>query len=95
MLYPSLDTLIRMVDSKYTLVVTAAKRAREITEGKTTYVVDSGSVKPVTIALQEIAEGRVTYERMYPAPARQAPEPQGDSSAAAENASAGAGPQDQ
>ncbi|NPV71673.1 MAG: DNA-directed RNA polymerase subunit omega [Firmicutes bacterium] len=63
MLYPSLDTLMRMVDSKYTLVVTAAKRAREITEGKT-YIEDIGSVKPVTIALHEIAEGRVTYERV-------------------------------
>ncbi|MGE5485041.1 MAG: DNA-directed RNA polymerase subunit omega [Ignavibacteriales bacterium] len=62
MFYPPVDELVKKVDSKYTLVVTAARRAREITEGKT-YVEDPGSLKPVTLALREIAEGRITYER--------------------------------
>jgi len=62
---PSLDVLMNHVDSKYTLVVFAAKRAREITEAEqntgepNTYV----TYKPVTLALEEIARGEVSYER--------------------------------
>lgn len=59
---PSLDVLMDHVDSKYTLVVAAAKRAREITEGSQ-QLVDSESYKPVTIALQEISKNKVNYER--------------------------------
>ncbi|MCR4398533.1 MAG: DNA-directed RNA polymerase subunit omega [Firmicutes bacterium] len=63
MFYPPLDVLMKKVDSKYTLVVTAAKRAREITEGKA-YAEDPGTLKPVSLALQEIADGRITFERV-------------------------------
>ncbi|HWI55230.1 MAG TPA: DNA-directed RNA polymerase subunit omega [Desulfobacteria bacterium] len=59
---PSLDALMSHVDSKYTLVVAAAKRARELTEGSHK-LVESESYKPVTIALQEIAENKINYER--------------------------------
>lgn len=59
---PSLDVLMTQVDSKYTLVVAAAKRAREITEGSPK-MVDSDSYKPVTIALQEISNNKINYER--------------------------------
>lgn len=59
---PSLDGLMQNVDSKYTLVVAAAKRAREITEGARLFV-ESDSSKPVTVALEEIAKKKVTYER--------------------------------
>jgi DNA-directed RNA polymerase subunit omega len=59
---PSIDELLQRVDSKYTLVVAAAKRARTITEDN-----PGGSAnrlqKPVTQALFEIAEGKITYER--------------------------------
>jgi len=61
-LNPSLDTLVKKVDSKYTLVVAAAKRARELTNGKQT-VIDTASTKPVSVALEEIARGRLKYER--------------------------------
>ncbi|HZW82881.1 MAG TPA: DNA-directed RNA polymerase subunit omega [Candidatus Deferrimicrobium sp.] len=59
---PSIDELLQRVDSKYTLVVAAAKRARTITEDNTG---GSGNrlQKPVTQALYEIAEGKITYER--------------------------------
>lgn len=33
MCYPSIDSLIKKVDSKYTLVTLAAQRARELTDG--------------------------------------------------------------
>ncbi len=59
---PSLDALMSHVDSKYTLVVAAAKRARELTEGSE-QLVDSDSYKPVSIALHEISENKINYER--------------------------------
>lgn len=62
MIQPSLDILVRKVDSKYTLVVAAAKRAREIMDGDQP-MVETRSNKPVTVALQEIADGKLGYER--------------------------------
>lgn len=62
MIYPALDTLVDKVDSKYTLVVLAAKRAREIMDGDLPSV-ESKSNKQVTIALQEISQGKISYER--------------------------------
>lgn len=59
---PSLDGLMKNVDSKYTLVVAAAKRAREITEGSSK-LVESHSYKPVTVALEEIVNNKIGYER--------------------------------
>lgn len=62
MIHPSLDVLVKKVDSKYTLVVLAAKRAREIMSGDSA-LVESKSNKPVTVALEEIAQGKIVYER--------------------------------
>jgi len=59
---PSLDELMNKVDSKYTLVVAAAKRARAITEGENS-LVNIKSTKPVTLALKEIARNKIIYER--------------------------------
>ena len=73
---PNIDELLQegSVDSRYTLVILAAKRAREINsyysqlgEGRGEFVpplVESGlGSKPLAIALQEISERKVTYER--------------------------------
>ncbi|GAW93952.1 DNA-directed RNA polymerase subunit omega [Calderihabitans maritimus] len=58
---PSLDQLMKYVDSKYTLVVVAAKRARMLTaEAKNG---EEEVKKPVTIALHEIGEGKIRWER--------------------------------
>lgn len=59
---PSLDELMKKVDSRYSLVVITAKRARELTEkngknGKN----GSGEMKPVSAALWEIAAGKIKY----------------------------------
>lgn len=62
MIKPSLDTLMKVVDSRYTLVVASAKRARALMEGASR-LGESRSEKPVTIALEEIAEGKVKYSR--------------------------------
>lgn len=63
MINPPLDVLLRKVDCKYTLAVLAAKRARGITDGDRP-LVESHSNKPVTIALEEIAGGKIGYERI-------------------------------
>jgi DNA-directed RNA polymerase subunit omega len=74
MIEPKIDDLLAAVDSKYSLVILAAKRAREINsyynqlgEGRGEFVpplVESGfSNKPLSIALEEIAEGKIDYER--------------------------------
>jgi len=63
MIDPALDLLLQKVDSKYTLVVLAAKRARQLTEGSSK-MVESQSGKPVSVALQEIAQDKVKYEKI-------------------------------
>lgn len=62
---PSLDELMRRVDSKYTLVVAAAKRARAITEAQSD-LTNPKSANPVSIALKEISEGAVQCKPMRP-----------------------------
>jgi DNA-directed RNA polymerase subunit omega len=62
MIFPSIGVLLSKVDSRYTLVVAASKRARQITEGshKLTRCL---SDKPVTIAINEIYDNKITYVR--------------------------------
>ncbi len=62
MINPAVDLLLKKVDCKYTLAVFAAKRAREITNGESA-LIESKSNKPVTIALEEIAQGKIVYQR--------------------------------
>lgn len=59
MIWPSVDKLLKRVDSKYTLVIAASKRARELAQNNKNNV-----GKPVTIALQEIDQGIITYQRL-------------------------------
>lgn len=53
------------MDSKYTLVVLTARRAREVVAGEP-IMVNSKSNKAVTIALEEIGADKVSYERVKP-----------------------------
>ena len=62
MVDPSIDYLASKVDSKYTLAILSAKRAREIMAGAPN-LVESKSNKAVTIALEEIAQDKITFER--------------------------------
>lgn len=62
MLYPSINQLRNKVDSKYSLVVITAKRAREIIDGKQK-LIDTEIEKPVSVATHEIAEGLIEYQR--------------------------------
>jgi len=61
-LYPSLNDLMKKVDSRYTLAVAVAKRARQLVAGAKP-LISTQSSKPVTIATEEINEGKVLYKR--------------------------------
>jgi len=75
---PPIDSLLEATDSKYSLVIYAAKRARQINayysqlgEGLLEYVgplVETHiQEKPLSIALREIDAGLLTIERGDPA----------------------------
>jgi DNA-directed RNA polymerase subunit omega len=73
---PKIETLLQDVDSKYTLVILAAKRSREINsyfsqlgEGVAEFTPPQVPLNPeqapkaLSISLREIALGKVTFER--------------------------------
>jgi DNA-directed RNA polymerase subunit omega len=59
MLYPSIDEMMNKVDSKYSLVVAASRRARQLREGGKTDIKSPKSHKYVGVALEEVYEGRI------------------------------------
>lgn len=76
MIEPKIENLMENVDSKYTLVILAARRSRQINsyfsqlgEGIAEFTPPQipldpdRAVKPLAISMQEIAEGLVSYER--------------------------------
>lgn len=54
MLYPSIDKMLEKVDSKYSLVVAASRRARQLREGDKSELKGPKSHKQVGVALEEI-----------------------------------------
>jgi DNA-directed RNA polymerase subunit omega len=73
MIHPRIDELMEQVDSRYALVIVAAKRARQINNyhhqlGEGTFdefpppLVESRSKNYLTMALEEVAEGKIAYE---------------------------------
>ncbi len=62
MIQLSLDKLMEKVDSRYTLVVVAAKRARVITD-RGNDKDDVAHRKPVIAALTEISQNKIGYRR--------------------------------
>jgi DNA-directed RNA polymerase subunit omega len=73
MIFPKIDQLRQHVDSRYALVIVAAKRARQINNyhhqlGEGTFddfpppLVESRSKNYLTIALEEIAQGKIAVE---------------------------------
>jgi DNA-directed RNA polymerase subunit omega len=70
---PRIDTLLENVDSRYALVIVAAKRARQINNyhhqlGEGTFdemlppLVESRSKNYLTMSLEETAQGKIKYE---------------------------------
>ena len=62
MLKPSINEVLNKIDNRYYLVGTVAKRAREIIDGADIYVANKQrETKPVSLATQEVAEGKISY----------------------------------
>jgi DNA-directed RNA polymerase subunit omega len=74
-IYPPIDELVAKTDSKYTLVTVAAKRARQINDMlhgvrdqalltvASSKIASYTSAKPLSMALDEIYDGDVSYDR--------------------------------
>lgn len=62
MLYPSVDELKKQIDSKYSLVSLASKRARQMQEEGGEMLDKYVSYKPVGKALEEVAKGKLSKE---------------------------------
>ena len=76
MIHPRIDELLENVDSRYALVIVAAKRARQINNyhqqlGEGTFedfpppLVESRSKNYLTMALEEVSEGMIRYDYRY------------------------------
>ncbi len=63
MIKPGISELSKCVDSRYTLVTMAAKRARMIGEENAKDDEYNGAEKPVSVAAEEILSGKVSYIR--------------------------------
>lgn len=63
MLYPSIDKLLEKVDSKYSLVVAASKRARMLRDNAKTDLKTPRSHKQVGVALEELHGDYIQFEK--------------------------------
>ena len=72
LLYPSINTLNEKTDSRYTLCILAAKRARDIVDGKPA-LTEEECERPVSQAAKEVAADMISYERpVHEEPAEEA-----------------------
>ena len=62
MIDPPIGELLEKVDCRYTLAVEASKRARELIGGSMP-LIDTKEIKPLSIAIEEINRGLITYSR--------------------------------
>ena len=68
LLYPPIDEIKHKADSRYTLVIMAAKRARDLVSEKPALVEIENKV-PISIAAEEIVRDEITYRRLSKGPA--------------------------
>lgn len=59
MLYPPVAELLKNMESRYLLVNVVAQRARQVAE-EAEILQEELTDKPVTIAIREVAEGKLT-----------------------------------
>lgn len=69
MIDPPIGELLKKVDCRYTLAVEASKRARELIGGSMP-LIDTKENKPLSIAIEEINRGLITYTRQEEIPAQ-------------------------
>ena len=65
MITPGIQTLMEKMDSRYTLVMAVAKRARELADDENEPMVDAVNDKAVKVAVNEVAKGLI---EVIPAP---------------------------
>jgi len=61
---PTLKELMPFVDSKYTLVILASRRARTVIE-KNPDMLANSTINPVSLALKDIADGKIEWSTDY------------------------------
>ncbi len=59
MLYPAMSELLKNINSRYLMVNVVARRARQISLESETFH-EPLPDKPVTLAIREVAEGKLT-----------------------------------
>lgn len=59
---PPINELVKKADCRYTLVVESSKRARELVAGGQP-LIDPKDRKPVSIAVEEISRGLLSFHR--------------------------------
>lgn len=76
MIYPEIEKLLTKTDNRYSLAMISAKRARQINSYFKTLSspelpmkvkppqVKTSSQNPLSIALEEIVQGKIVYERV-------------------------------
>ncbi|MDQ7821928.1 MAG: DNA-directed RNA polymerase subunit omega [Candidatus Eremiobacteraeota bacterium] len=62
MIEPSIEELLDKVDSKFSLVTMVSKRARQLNDGYPR-MIKTSSTKSVSVALEEIAAGNISYKK--------------------------------
>ncbi len=62
---PNVLQLLDKADTRYTLVVEAAKRGRQLVAGAQPLIMDvqDQETKPLRVAVEEISRGLIAYER--------------------------------
>ena len=82
LLYPSINTLNEKTDSRYSLCILAAKRARDIVDGKPA-LTEEECERPVSQAAKEVADDMITYRRpVHEEPAAEVPAEEAEREAA-------------
>lgn len=63
---PNVLELLENTDTRYTLVVEAAKRGRMLVAGAQPLIMDAAdqATKPLRVAVEEIDRGLITYDRV-------------------------------
>ncbi|MCY6959466.1 DNA-directed RNA polymerase subunit omega [Clostridium brassicae] len=64
MINPSIVDLLNKVDNRYSLVTVTSKRARQLIDGDSVLVNIDENVKPLTMAINEVNEGKVLYKSL-------------------------------
>lgn len=62
-IYPPINELLEKVDCRYSLVAMVAKRARQLVAGDAPLIEVEEEEKPVAIAVDEIYQGKISFER--------------------------------